>query len=72
MTRRNAWSPTEGPCAAPQQQVPARTAVRGDGQDVREGGLWTPSEGPVRREPGGPGGETDGEAHAYPPYEDQF
>lgn len=46
--------------------------MRGDGHDVAEGGLWSPSEGPVRSEPGGPGGETDGEAHVYPPYEDQF
>jgi hypothetical protein len=72
MTRKNAWSPTEGPGPAPQQQVPARTAVHGDGHDDRDEGLWAPSEGPVRTEPGGPGGETDGQAHVYPPYEDQF
>jgi hypothetical protein len=61
MTRKNAWTPLEGPGSAPQQQVPARIGVHGDGHADREdGGLWSPSEGPVRADPGGPGGEPDG------------
>jgi hypothetical protein len=61
MKSKRAWSPAEGPLAAPQQHVPAHTGVRGDGHTKRsEGGLWAPSEGPVRSDPGGPGGEPEG------------
>jgi hypothetical protein len=61
MTRKHAWSPAEGPGAAP-EQIPHRSGhVSGAGDDARIGRLWAPSEGPVRSEPGGPGGEPDGE-----------
>ncbi len=61
MTRKHAWSPTEGPGAAPQQLLPCSAHVSGDGDEERlHGGLWAPSEGPLRRDPGGPGGEPDG------------
>ena len=60
MTRTHAWTPSEGPEAAP-QQIPHRTGhVSGSGEDDRATGLWAPSEGPVRSDPGGPGGEPDG------------
>jgi hypothetical protein len=66
MTRRNAWSPTEGPEAAP-QQIPRRTGhVSGAGDDDRRTGRWAPSEGPVRSDPGGPGGEPDGRTVSIP------
>jgi hypothetical protein len=58
-----AWSPADGPAASP-QQVPSRcsTHYSGGGETERalEGGLWAPSEGPVRTDPGGAGGEPDG------------
>jgi hypothetical protein len=40
----------------------------GDGRTERaeEGGLWVPSEGPVRSDPGGPGGEPDGKTISIP------
>jgi len=64
MNRKHAWSPAEGPASAP-QQIPPRTGhVSGSGDDDRERGLWAPSEGPVRSDPGGPGGEPDG--HTIP------
>jgi hypothetical protein len=64
MTRKHAWSPSEGPEAAP-QQIPHRSGhVSGTGEDDRASGLWAPSEGPVRSEPGGAGGEPDG--HTVP------
>lgn len=60
MNRKRAWSPAEGAPAAP-QQVPRRSfRVSGSGEDGRSVGLWAPSEGPVRSDPGGPGGEPDG------------
>ncbi len=63
MTRTRAWSPSEGPGPAPEQRLPSPTHVRGDGDDQRSPGhLWAPSEGPVRTEPGGAGGEPDGKA----------
>ncbi len=66
MTRRGAWSPAEGPGAAP-QQIPRRTGyVSGSGADDRVGGLWAPSEGPARSDPGGPGGEPDGNTISKP------
>jgi hypothetical protein len=68
MTRKRAWSPADGPAAAPQQIPRAATRLFGDGRTERardDGGLWSPSEGPVRCDPGGPGGEPSG--HAMPP-----
>jgi len=66
MVRKGAWSPAEGPPAAP-QQIPARSGrVSGSGEDDREAGLWAPSEGPVRSDPGGPGGEPDGRTVVRP------
>jgi hypothetical protein len=67
MTRKHAWSPAEGPGAAP-QQIPRRGGhVAGDGEDDRaSGGLWAPSEGPVRSDPGGAGGEPDGKTIPRP------
>jgi hypothetical protein len=64
MTPKHAWSPAEGPEAAP-QQIPHRSGhVSGTGEDDRSAGLWAPSEGPVRSDPGGAGGEPDG--HTVP------
>jgi hypothetical protein len=61
MTRKHAWSPAEGPDAAPQQKVPPSTHYSGDGDEERtHGGLWAPTEGPSRVDPGGPGGEPNG------------
>jgi hypothetical protein len=68
MTRTHAWSPTEGPGAAP-QQLPDRCSSHysGDGDTERShGGLWAPSEGPYRSDPGGPGGEPDGHTISKP------
>jgi hypothetical protein len=68
MTRKRAWSPADGPDAAPQQIPRAATRVRGDGSTDRaaEGNLWAPTEGPVRSDPGGPGGEPDGKTVPIP------
>ena len=67
MTRKSAWSPSEGPCPSPQQQPPACFYYSGDGtHDRAEGELWAPSEGPSRSDPGGPGGEPDGETLIRP------
>lgn len=60
MTRKHAWSPAEGPEAAPQQIPHQSGRVAGNGDDDRRSGLWAPSEGPTRSDPGGPGGEPDG------------
>ena len=66
MTRKHAWSPAEGPAAAP-QQIPHRYGyVSGAGDDDREGTLWAPSNGPTRSDPGGPGGEPDGHTLSRP------
>ncbi len=67
MTKKRAWSPADGPAAAPQQIPHAAPRLNGDGttQRAREGGLWAGSEGPMRTDPGGPGGEPSG--HARPP-----
>ncbi|BDG06578.1 hypothetical protein [Anaeromyxobacter oryzae] len=66
MTRKHAWSPAEGPGAAP-QQIPHRSGhVSGSGDDDRRSGLWAPSEGPTRSDPGGPGGEPDGHTISRP------
>jgi hypothetical protein len=40
--------------------------VSGSGDDDRRTGLWAPSEGPVRSDPGGPGGEPDGKTISKP------
>ena len=62
-----AWSPADGPDAALQQRVPVGTEVFGDGSTERSRkGLWTPSEGPVRHDPGGPGGEPNGRTIPIP------
>lgn len=62
MTRTQAWSPSQGPGVAPQQLPgPCTVHYAGDGDTERShGGLLTPSEGPVRTDPGGPGGEPVG------------
>jgi hypothetical protein len=66
MTPRHAWSPAEGPDADPHQIPPRPAHVSGDGEDDRRTGLWAPSEGPVRSDPGGPGGEPDGKTISKP------
>jgi hypothetical protein len=66
MPRRHAWSPAEGPDAAPQQIPPRSGYIAGNGETDREGGLWAPTEGPVRPDPGGPGGEPDGRTISIP------
>jgi hypothetical protein len=65
---KRAWSPAVGPEAAPQQIPPAGRGLLGDGSTdrARGTGLWAPSEGPVRDEPGGPGGEPDGHTISVP------
>ena len=71
MNRGKAWSPAEGPGPAPQQLPPSCFWYSGDGNhDRAEGELWAPSEGPVRSDPGGPGGEPDGET-VIPPRADR-
>jgi hypothetical protein len=66
VTRKHAWSPAEGPEAAP-QQIPQRSGyVSGDGEDDRSHGLWAPSSGPTRSDPGGAGGEPDGKTVPRP------
>ncbi len=65
MIRKSAWSPAEGAEAAPQQIPPRPGHVSGDGDDERRKGLWAPSEGPVRSDPGGPGGEPDGKPSRF-------
>jgi hypothetical protein len=63
---RKVWSPADGAPTAPEQIPPTAREVHGDGSTDRDrGGLWAPSEGPVRVDPGGPGGEPSG--HARPP-----
>jgi len=66
MTRKHGWSPEEGPEAAPQQVPPRDHGVSGSGEDSRRSALWAPSEGPVRSDPGGPGGEPDGKTISNP------
>ncbi len=64
---RRAWSPADGPDVAPQQRPPVGTEVFGDGSTERaRRGLWAPSEGPIRYDPGGPGGEPDGKTIPIP------
>lgn len=68
MTKKRAWSPADGPDASPKQIPHAAWRVHGDGTTDRakdDGGLWSGSEGPMRTDPGGPGGEPSG--HAQPP-----
>lgn len=67
MNGRHAWSPADGPDAAPQQIPGARHGIHGDGSTERaEGGLWTPSEGPMFSDPGGPGGAPNGRTIPIP------
>jgi hypothetical protein len=66
MTPHHVWSPSEGPEAAPEQIPPHTAHVSGSGEDDRRSGLWAPSEGPVRSDPGGPGGEPDGKTISIP------
>lgn len=64
---KGVWNPADGHDAAPQQRVPVGTEVFGDGSTERARfGLWTPTEGPVRRDPGGPGGEPNGRTIPIP------
>lgn len=66
---RKVWSPAHGPGVAPQQIPPGSGdfALRGDGDtDRAHGGLWAPSEGPYRHDPGGPGGEPNGRTIPIP------
>jgi hypothetical protein len=68
MARKRAWSPADGADVAPQQVPHSAKRLHGDGSTERardDGGLWSPSEGPVRSDPGGPGGEPSG--YAMPP-----
>ena len=68
MTKTHAWSPAEGPDAAPEQLHHPGTHLSGSGADERDrpGTLWVPSEGPTRADPGGPGGEPDGHTISKP------
>ena len=68
MTKKRAWSPADGPSAAPQQKPRSGHYAFGDGstERARSGGLWAPSEGPVRSDPGGPGGEPNGKTIPIP------
>lgn len=66
MTTKRAWSPAEGPDTAPEQLPPRSGHVSGSGEDDRRSGLWAPSEGPVRSNPGGAGGEPDGKTISIP------
>jgi hypothetical protein len=68
MTKRRAWSPADGPDAAPQQIPHVARRLFGDGttERARDGGLWAGSEGPMRSDPGGAGGEPSGSAQPPP------
>jgi len=67
MERKPAWSPAVGPDAAPQQVPRSGSRIFGDGRTERAaGGLWAPTEGPMRTDPGGPGGEPDGKTIPIP------
>jgi len=68
MTTTPAWSPADGPAAAPQQLPgPCSSHYSGSGDAENEHqGLVTPSEGPMRTDPGGPGGEPDGHTISKP------
>ncbi len=68
MTKTRAWSPADGPSAAPQQiPGPCSSHYSGDGDTERSHrGLWTPADGPTRTDPGGPGGEPDGHTISKP------
>ncbi len=64
---KRAWSPADGPDAAPQQRPKVGFEVFGDGSTERaHAGLWAPSGGPIRRDPGGPGGEPNGRTISIP------
>lgn len=55
------WSPADGPPVARQQLLPHSSYYAGDGHTERaDGGLWYPTNGPLRSDPGGPGGEPNG------------
>ncbi len=62
------WSPADGPDAAPQQIPHVAPRLFGDGRTERASGdhLWSGSEGPMRSDPGGPGGEPDGKTIPQP------
>jgi hypothetical protein len=63
----SAWTPSYGPGPAPQQRIPSAPGLAGDGRTQRaEGGLWATTEGPMRSEPGGPGGEPNGRTIPIP------
>ena len=65
--KKSAWQPSDGPGAAPEQAIPSAPLMAGDGRTQRsEGGLWAPTEGPMRTDPGGPGGEPNGRTIPIP------
>ena len=69
MTKKRAWSPADGPDASPLQIPRAARRLHGDGSTERardDGSLWSGSEGPMRVDPGGPGGEPSGSAMPPP------
>lgn len=53
------WNPAEGPGSRPEQRPPAPSEANPDGS--LPGELWAPSEGPCRVDPGGAGGEPEGQ-----------
>jgi hypothetical protein len=68
MNRKRAWTPADGAGAHPSQIPQQGSRMYGDGSTdrARGQGLWTPSEGPVRSDPGGAGGEPDGKTVPIP------
>ncbi len=61
----SAWNPADGPGPAPEQSIPAPSPIHPDGTTERgTSALWAPSQGPVRPETGGAGGEPEG--HSSP------
>jgi hypothetical protein len=56
--KNHAWNPEIGADVAPQQRPPPVAVVLPDGTVTA--GLWAPTEGPCRRDPGGAGGEPEG------------
>jgi hypothetical protein len=64
---KRVWRASDGPDAAPQQRRDPGSGLAGDGTTERSShGLWTPTEGPMRHDPGGPGGEPNGRTIPVP------